>query len=157
MGAALFAPAVVALAGIEVVARAFYAMKDTVTPVVLGAAQLLLMYLLSIWLGRIVFPEQGWLSFGGVALGFSIANWLELIALPCYSAARCTASAHSRCGQAFGAWVWLRWQWRSPCGRPFRISCPTRSNAMAIVVDAVGAVICGRYRLFGRVSFAAGA
>ncbi|MCO5192668.1 MAG: murein biosynthesis integral membrane protein MurJ [Anaerolineae bacterium] len=76
-----FAPAVVALAGIEVVARAFYAMKDTVTPVVLGAAQLLLMYLLSIWLGRIVFPEQGWLSFGGVALGFSIANWLELIAL----------------------------------------------------------------------------
>lgn len=76
-----FAPAVVALAGIEVVARAFYAMKDTVTPVVLGAMQLLLMYGLSIWFGRMVFPEQGWLAFGGVALGFSIANWLELIAL----------------------------------------------------------------------------
>jgi putative peptidoglycan lipid II flippase len=76
-----FALALVALAGIEVVARAFYAMKDTVTPVLLGILQLILMYVLSIWLGQTFFPALGWLSFGGVALGFSIANWLELTAL----------------------------------------------------------------------------
>lgn len=76
-----FAFALVALAMIEVVARAFYALKDTLTPVLIGGLQLAMMFGFGYWFGRIIFPAQGWLGLGGVALGFSIANWIEIVLL----------------------------------------------------------------------------
>lgn len=72
-----YAPGLVALAGLEVVSRAFYAMKDTVTPVIAGAVQLALMALLALLFSRWLFPLLGWASLGGLALGVSLSNLLE--------------------------------------------------------------------------------
>jgi putative peptidoglycan lipid II flippase len=73
-----YAPGLVALAAIEVVARAFYALSDTRTPVLAGASQLLVMALLGWWLGYTLFPSLGWQDHGGLALAASLANYLEL-------------------------------------------------------------------------------
>jgi putative peptidoglycan lipid II flippase len=73
-----YAVGLVALAALEVVARTFYALSDTLTPVLAGGVQILAMWLLSIWLRDSVFPALGWPSFGGLALGFSLSNFLEV-------------------------------------------------------------------------------
>lgn len=67
----------VALTTLEVTARTFYALSDTVTPVLAGGLQVLVMALLSLWLSRTVFPDREWLPLGGLALGFSLSNFLE--------------------------------------------------------------------------------
>ncbi|MCA9979186.1 MAG: hypothetical protein KDD89_00055, partial [Anaerolineales bacterium] len=76
-----YALSLVALASLEVVARTFYALSDTVTPVVAGVLQLPLMAGLGGFFAYWVFPALGWLSFGGLALGFSLSNMLEVGAL----------------------------------------------------------------------------
>ena len=73
-----YALSLVALASLEVVARTFYAMSDTVTPVVAGVVQLPLMAMLGGFLAYTVFPALDWLSFGGLALGFSLSNMIEV-------------------------------------------------------------------------------
>lgn len=72
-----YAPGLVALASLEVVSRAFYAMEDTVTPVVAGAIQLALMALLGYFFTSWLFPSLGWAALGGLALGVSLSNLLE--------------------------------------------------------------------------------
>lgn len=71
------APGLVALAALEVVSRAFYSLKDTITPVVAGAVQLSLMALLGLLFSRWLFPALGWNPLGGLALGVSLSNLLE--------------------------------------------------------------------------------
>lgn len=71
------APGLVGLAGLEVVSRAFYALQDTVTPVIAGAVQLAMMALLGLLFSRILFPALGWAPLGGLALGVSLSNLLE--------------------------------------------------------------------------------
>ncbi len=73
-----YAVGLVSLAAIEVIARAFYALGDTLTPVLAGAAQLLLMVAFGLWFSRFIFPAAGWLVFGGLALGHSLSNWIEM-------------------------------------------------------------------------------
>ncbi len=73
----LYAFAILPLAGLEVVTRAFYSMQDTWTPVIAGMAQLILMYLMSRWFVFQVFPAAGWEPAAGIALGFSLSNWIE--------------------------------------------------------------------------------
>lgn len=68
----------VALTALEVIARAFYAMSDTLTPVLAGGAQVLVMGGLSLWLSGVVYPALGWMPLGGLALGFSLSNFLEV-------------------------------------------------------------------------------
>jgi putative peptidoglycan lipid II flippase len=72
-----YAPGLVALAGLEVVSRAFYALEDTVTPVLAGAVQLALMVVLALFFSRWLFPRLGWNEIGGLALGISLSNLLE--------------------------------------------------------------------------------
>ncbi len=72
-----YALALIPLMALEVTARTFYALKDTWTPVLAGAAQILFMWGLSVWLSQAVFPSLGLPGLGGVALGFSISNFLE--------------------------------------------------------------------------------
>ncbi len=67
----------VALAALEVIARTFYALSDTLTPVLAGGLQVLVMGILSLWLSRSVFPGLNWIPLGGLALGFSLSNFLE--------------------------------------------------------------------------------
>jgi putative peptidoglycan lipid II flippase len=65
---------------VEILARAFYSMHDTKTPVLVGAAAMglnvALSLLLSSWFARI-----GWMPHGGLALANSIATALEATSL----------------------------------------------------------------------------
>src|SRR5690606_36143141 len=63
--------------GLEVVSRAFYALEDTVTPLLAGGAQLAVMVILALFFSRWLFPRLGWDGTGGLALGISLSNLLE--------------------------------------------------------------------------------
>ncbi|HFC12494.1 MAG TPA: murein biosynthesis integral membrane protein MurJ [Anaerolineae bacterium] len=76
-----YALAFIALSLIEILARAFFALEDTLTPVLIGAGQLVLMFSLSFWLGRTLFPSLGLTGVSGIALGYSLSNWAEVALL----------------------------------------------------------------------------
>jgi len=69
-----YAVGLVAHAGLEIVVRAFYALHDTMTPVLVGVGAMVLNIALS-------FLWVGWLGHGGLALANSVATGLELILL----------------------------------------------------------------------------
>jgi putative peptidoglycan lipid II flippase len=71
----------VALLLLEVIARSFYALSDTLTPVLAGGVQVLLMITLTLWLRDTVFAQFGWQPLGALALGFSLSNYAEVIVL----------------------------------------------------------------------------
>jgi putative peptidoglycan lipid II flippase len=75
-----FALGLVGHAVVEIVARAFYALKNTKTPVSVGIAAMAVNIGLSLLLLR-VFAQQGWPPHGGLALANSIAVTLEMIVL----------------------------------------------------------------------------
>jgi putative peptidoglycan lipid II flippase len=65
---------------VEVLARAFYALHDTRTPVIVGATAMGLnvgLSFLFVWL----FSSVGWMPHGGLALANSTATALEMIGL----------------------------------------------------------------------------
>lgn len=69
-----YALGLVAHSVLEVTVRAFYALHDTWTPVMVGVGAMLLNILLSIW-------WVNWLSYGGLALANSVATSLEALLL----------------------------------------------------------------------------
>ena len=73
-----YAVGLIALTAIEVIARAFYALSDTLTPVLVGGVQILAMWILSLAFRDVIFPALGWLPLGGLALGFSLSNVIEV-------------------------------------------------------------------------------
>ncbi len=73
-----YAVGLIALTAIEVIARAFYALSDTLTPVLIGGVQILMMWILSLAFRDTLFPALGWLPLGGLALGFSLSNVIEV-------------------------------------------------------------------------------
>lgn len=76
-----YALGLVPLLALEVVARTFYALSDTLTPVLAGGVQIVIMWLLSLWFSQTIFPQMGWLPLGGLALGFSVSNVFEVLLL----------------------------------------------------------------------------
>ncbi|MFQ5436082.1 MAG: murein biosynthesis integral membrane protein MurJ, partial [Anaerolineae bacterium] len=76
-----YALGLLALSALEVVNRAFYALSDTLTPVLAGGIQIAAMAALSVWLIRSVFPALDWHPLGGLALGFSLSNFVEAAVL----------------------------------------------------------------------------
>lgn len=70
--------ALTALAALEVISRAFYALEDTRTPVAMGGVQLAVMGVLGWWASFTLFPRLGWLPLGGLALAVSLSNFLEV-------------------------------------------------------------------------------
>jgi putative peptidoglycan lipid II flippase len=74
----LYAIGLVPLTSLEVVARAFYALNDTLTPVLAGGLQIALMAGLSFWFSQSLFPLYGLLPLGGLALGYSLSSFLEV-------------------------------------------------------------------------------
>ncbi len=76
-----YAFSLIGLAAIEIISRAFYAMEDTWTPVLIGMLQLASMWLLGYWLANVVFPALDWLALGALALGYTISTLLEVILL----------------------------------------------------------------------------
>lgn len=69
-----YALGLVGHAVVEVVARGFYALKDTLTPVLVGVSAMTLNVLLSLW-------WVGPFAHGGLALANSVATLLEMTAL----------------------------------------------------------------------------
>ncbi len=65
---------------VEIVSRAFYALHDTRTPVLVGIGAMSINIILSILLGKL-FLLIGWMPHGGLALANSIATGLESIVL----------------------------------------------------------------------------
>ena len=74
----LMALGLLALLFLEVIARSFYALSDTLTPVLAGGLQVMMMAVFSIWLRDVVFTTQGWPPLGALALGFSLSNYVEV-------------------------------------------------------------------------------
>jgi putative peptidoglycan lipid II flippase len=75
-----FATGLIGHAIVEIATRAFYALKDTKTPVTLGLLAMLLNIGLSLLLMRL-FAAWGWPAHGGLALANSGAVTLEMAAL----------------------------------------------------------------------------
>jgi len=75
-----YAAGLVGHALVEIISRAFYALKNTRTPVLVGAAAMGLNVILSLTL-PIGFERIGWAPLGGLALANTIATGLEAIAL----------------------------------------------------------------------------
>ena len=61
-------------AGVEIIVRAYYALHDTMTPVIVGVGAMLLNIVLSLWWVRL-------LSYGGLALANSVATAIEMLVL----------------------------------------------------------------------------
>jgi putative peptidoglycan lipid II flippase len=103
---------------VEVLARAFYALHDTKTPVFVGAAAMTLNIGLS-WLLAASFTRLGWAPHGGLALANSIATALEAVGLavlmrrrlgglalrPWLTAAAQASAAAALMGAALGFWL----------------------------------------------------
>ncbi len=77
---AFYALGLIGHAGLEIIARAFYALHDTLTPVWVGGLAMGLNVALSLTLPR-VFRSAGLPPHAGLALANSIATLLELLAL----------------------------------------------------------------------------
>jgi putative peptidoglycan lipid II flippase len=77
---AFYALGLVGHAGLEIIARAFYALHDTFTPVWVGGLAMGLNVVLSLTLPG-VFNRAGWPPHAGLALANSIATLLELVVL----------------------------------------------------------------------------
>ncbi|MCX7680348.1 MAG: murein biosynthesis integral membrane protein MurJ [Anaerolineae bacterium] len=75
-----YALGLVGHAGLEIVARAFYALHDTATPVLVGGQAMVLNVLLSLALPPL-FRQAGWPPHAGLALANSVAALLELAVL----------------------------------------------------------------------------
>lgn len=63
---------------IEVIYRAFYALHNTKTPVLIGASAMGLNVVFSLLFAG-WFPRMGWLALGGLALANSLATMIEMI------------------------------------------------------------------------------
>jgi putative peptidoglycan lipid II flippase len=72
----LYTIGLVGHATLEVVVRAFYALHDTKTPVLVGAVAMTANLLLSLLL-VFLFSKAGWIALGGLALSTSIAAYIE--------------------------------------------------------------------------------
>jgi putative peptidoglycan lipid II flippase len=79
---ALYAVGLVGHAGVEIAARAFYALQDTLTPVRVGAAAVAINIALGLSLPR-VFELRGWPAHAGLALASSLAALAQVTALLC--------------------------------------------------------------------------
>jgi putative peptidoglycan lipid II flippase len=77
---AFFALGLPAHAVVEIVVRAFYAMHDTKTPVMVGIGSMVLNVILSLVFIQL-FRVLGWMEHGGLALSNSLATTLEMAVL----------------------------------------------------------------------------
>ena len=77
---AWFALGLIAHAALELIARAFYALKDSTRPALLSVLSMVLNVGLSFIFTRL-FDQWGWLAFGGLALAMSLSTIVEVIVL----------------------------------------------------------------------------
>jgi len=75
-----YAMGLVAHSIVEIVARAFYALHDTRTPVLIGSGAMILNVIFSLLFSNL-FANLGWMPHGGLALANSLATALEMLGL----------------------------------------------------------------------------
>ncbi len=75
-----YAAGLLAHSTLEVLARAYYALHDTLTPVAVSVGGMLLNVGLSLWLTRL-FSARGLMPHGGLALANTLATFLEMAVL----------------------------------------------------------------------------
>jgi putative peptidoglycan lipid II flippase len=75
-----FALGLTAHAGLEIVNRAYFALHDTKTPLLISGGAMLLNVALSLTLPPL-FAALGWMEHGGLALAISLATILEVVGL----------------------------------------------------------------------------
>ncbi len=104
---------------VEIVARAFYALHDTKTPVLVGAAAMTLNVGFSLAFAA-GFTRMGWMPHGGLALANSLATALEMVGLLALMRRRLggldgrtvlnglIAAAAGTTAMSFVVWLWLR-------------------------------------------------
>jgi putative peptidoglycan lipid II flippase len=117
---AFFALGLVGHAVVEITTRAFYALKNTKTPVSIGVAAMVVNVILS-WLLIYLFAGLGWPPHGGLALANSIAVTLEMGVLLLLLRPRLNGLSEGGMGQALAKmslatggmtlalWVLLLW------------------------------------------------
>jgi len=86
----------------EVLVRAYYAMHDTRTPVLVGAAAMLLSIAFSL-LFSYSFTQLGWMPHGGLALAVSVSTGLEVLTLLFLMRKRLHGLQERQIAAAFGA------------------------------------------------------
>lgn len=103
---------------VEILSRAFYALHDTKTPVIIGSLAMSLNVVFSILFSSL-FQQVGWLPHGGLALANSLATTLEMIALILLMAKRLpgilgrkelwgiTKGIGSSAVMGLGLWLWV--------------------------------------------------
>ncbi|MEM7800083.1 MAG: lipid II flippase MurJ, partial [Chloroflexota bacterium] len=77
-GLLFYALAIIPVAMLEVLARTFYALKDTWTPVIAGFIQILGMMGLGALFAYTLFPGLGLIAAAGLAFAFAVSNWVEV-------------------------------------------------------------------------------
>jgi len=122
---------------VEILARAFYALHDTKTPVFVGVGAMSLNVILSIVLST-QFERLGWYPLGGLALANSIATALEMVVLLVLMRRRLgglggwdTASGLVQAsigalGMSIFLWAWTNW-----------------TSINSVFIRAVGGIILG--------------
>jgi putative peptidoglycan lipid II flippase len=104
---------------VEILSRAFYALHNTLTPVLVGVAAMSLNIVFSIGFSNL-FTSMGWAPHGGLALANSLATTLEMLALLFLMSRKLTGinwgeimpalwqTAVATLGMSVGLWVWLQ-------------------------------------------------
>lgn len=104
---------------VEILSRAFYALHNTLTPVLVGVAAMSLNVIFSIGFSNL-FTRMGWAPHGGLALANSLATTLEMLALLFLMSRKLTGinwgeimpalwqTAIATLGMSVGLWVWLQ-------------------------------------------------
>jgi putative peptidoglycan lipid II flippase len=87
---------------LEVLVRAYYAMHDTRTPVLVGAAAMMLSIGLSLLFSSL-FERLGWMPHGGLALAVSLSTALEVTALLIIMRKRLNGIYGAEIAKGFGA------------------------------------------------------
>jgi len=115
---AFYALGLVGHAGLEIIARAFYALHDTFTPVWVGGLAMALNVALSLTL-PVLLGLVGWPPYAGLALANSVAVLLELVGLLALIRRRLnglegrrTLTAFARSGLAALAMGAVLWAWQ---------------------------------------------
>jgi len=113
-----YAAGLVGHAVVEILARAFYALHDTKTPVFIGATAMMLNVLFS-FIFSALFEKVGWMPHGGLALANTLATALEMVVLTLLMRKRLNglrgkkilsavlASVAGSAAMAAGLWFWI--------------------------------------------------
>ena len=115
-----FAAGLVGHSLVEILSRAFYALHDTRTPVMVGSLAMVLNVILSVALSAL-FSRVGWLPHGGLALANSVATAVEMVGLLILMRRRlhglegrrvlnaALLASAATLAMSLGLWLWLGW------------------------------------------------